>query len=310
MSNFMEKLTKTYNKGALQIRKSSPEIFLGLGIVGFAGTIYLTVKAVRKVDQTIENHYDRMDDIPEWLGKADNDPEIDYTEEDAIRDEKITKMQTAVAIAKDVAPVTAVGAATIGSFLLSYGILKKRYNGVVAAFNAVSAAYALYRSRVVEEYGDKMDRHFLYGTKLETVERTVTDENGKKKKVKEEIEVIEKCEDSPSIYARWFEQGNPNWDRNHTFNMMFLKARMSMCNDRLHAKGHLFLNEVYDSLGFEHTPEGAVVGWIDGGKDNFVDFGIFDARLNNQNPSVDQESRILLDFNVDGIIWDKIGGGR
>lgn len=304
MKDIIQTLTKTYHKSALQVKKNSPEILLALGLIGFAGTVYLAIKADRKVDVTVENHFKRMQDIPDMLERAKELPDqIDYTEEDAIRDEKITKMQTAVAIAKDVAPAVAAGAASVGCLVLSYSILKKRYNSVVAAFNTVSAAYALYRSRVREEYGEQMDRHFLYGTKIEKVERTEVDENGKKHKVKEEIEVIEKGVESHSIYSRWFGPGNPNFDKNHSFNTLFLKGQASVCNTKLHARGHLFLNEVYDLLGFPHTPEGAVVGWIEGGKDSFVDFGLFDPDLNSKTA---EDGSILLDFNVDGIIWDKI----
>ena len=69
---------------------------------------------------------------------------------------------------------------------------------------------------------------------------------------------------------------------------------------------HVLLNEVHDHFGFEHTQPGSVVGWVIGPDgDNYIDFGIFDAY--NSSFVNEQERSIILDFNVDGVIYDKIG---
>lgn len=78
-----------------------------------------------------------------------------------------------------------------------------------------------------------------------------------------------------------------------------------MANDRLHARGHLFLNEVYEALGLPHTQAGAVVGWVVGNGDNFVDFGLYTGEAARDFVN-GREGSILLDFNVDGIVYDKI----
>ncbi len=69
------------------------------------------------------------------------------------------------------------------------------------------------------------------------------------------------------------------------------------------------MNEVYDALGFERTREGAVVGWVmdcnaDCEGDNYIDFGMFEERSNRFVNML--ERSIILDFNVDGVINEKI----
>jgi hypothetical protein len=80
-------------------------------------------------------------------------------------------------------------------------------------------------------------------------------------------------------------------------------------------------NEVYDLLGIPRTKAGAVVGWVKGHGDDFIDFGIFDDGVEGYRgvkvcDTIGEERRdfvngyrdsILLDFNVAGVIYDLIG---
>ncbi len=61
-------------------------------------------------------------------------------------------------------------------------------------------------------------------------------------------------------------------------------------------------------LGVERSGAGAVVGWVVSKTgDNFVDFGIFNGDNSEARAFVNgREGSILLDFNVDGVIYDKI----
>jgi hypothetical protein len=72
----------------------------------------------------------------------------------------------------------------------------------------------------------------------------------------------------------------------------------------------VFLNEVYRAIGADHTQAGSVVGWIlsDTG-DNYIDFGVFNGQDGDRIRDFvnGREGAVLLDFNVDGLIWDKIG---
>lgn len=94
--------------------------------------------------------------------------------------------------------------------------------------------------------------------------------------------------------------------------MKFLKCQQQYANEKLKAQGHLFLNEVYDMLGIPRSKAGAVVGWIydrnnpEKYSDGYVDFGLYSGTESNRRFVNGQEYNILLDFNVDGVIYDKI----
>lgn len=112
-----------------------------------------------------------------------------------------------------------------------------------------------------------------------------------------------------SRYARWFDDSNPEWDKNHEFNLIHLTTVQSRANEQLARKGHLFLNEVYDMLNMPRSSYGQLVGWVYGaeGKDGFVDFGIYSSNNQSKRDFINGiEPFILLDFNVDGVVYDMI----
>lgn len=109
-------------------------------------------------------------------------------------------------------------------------------------------------------------------------------------------------------YTTVFGDGCKGWTKNPVYNKMFLLEQQRYFNDILRAKGHLFLNEVYDGLGMPRTYMGQVVGWFYDEKepigDNFIDFGL---RNEYNQDFMDGKSRdAILSFNVDGNILDRL----
>ena len=295
-------------KAEFTIKKNSPEILLGAGIVGFVGTIVLACRATCRADEVLEFHRRKIKDINDAKEIADADPEgeMSYDIEIYRQDKAIRYLKTTGSLAKLYAPTVAVGTLALACILTSRNIMQKRYLGVVAAYNGVSAAFEEYRKRVRDEYGEDLDKHFRYGTTYD--ELPVYDENGKKTKEKEQVEKTETEMVIPTDDScRFFDSSNPNWDKNPTFSMMWLRGQQNILNDILHTRGHVFLNEVYDALGFPHTPQGAVLGWIDGEGDNCIDFGLYDPNKESVRRFVNGvDNVIMLEFNHDGVIWDKI----
>lgn len=104
--------------------------------------------------------------------------------------------------------------------------------------------------------------------------------------------------------GRDFTQENSrNWSDNPDINLMFFRCQENWCNQLLISRGHVFLNDVYDSLGFERTPVGAICGWLyeeqDSDGNEFIYFGIPDAAKN-------APEKLRLEFNVQGVIYDRI----
>ena len=311
-NNWLSKVStsaaKFAGKAEFTIKKNSPEILLGAGIVGFVGTIVLACRATCRADEVLEFHRRKIKDINDAKEIADADPEgeMSYDIELYRQDKAIRYLKTTGSLAKLYAPTIAVGTLSLACILTSRNIMQKRYLGVVAAYNGVSAAFEEYRKRVRDEYGEDLDKHFRYGTTYD--ELPVYDENGKKTKEKEKVEKTETEMVVPNDdTCRFFDSSNPNWDKNPTFSMMWLRGQQNILNDVLHTRGHVFLNEVYDALGFPRTPQGAVLGWIDGEGDNCIDFGLYDPNKESVRRFVNGvDNVIMLEFNHDGVIWDKI----
>lgn len=117
-----------------------------------------------------------------------------------------------------------------------------------------------------------------------------------------------KTKPSTSDYSRYFNEKCLAWSKDPEFNLLYLKQQERYANDKLKTQGYLFLNDVYNMLGVAQTKAGQVIGWIYDEKnpygDNYIDFGIYTEH--NQDFVNGIENTALLDFNVDGMILDRL----
>lgn len=288
-------ITQRIARTTLLAQKSSPEVLLAAGIVGMVGSTVLACRATLKMDTV-------LDETKEKLNTAKTLEHPEYSERDRQRDVSLIYYQTGIKIVKLYTPAVVLGGLSIYALTTSHNIMAKRAVALTAAYSALEKGFSEYRERVVEKYGEEEDRNLRYGS--QQIEE-VNSKSGKKKLVTR----VGKGE--PSIYARFFDISSSSWSKEPEYNLMFLQCQQNYANDKLHARGHVFLNEVYDMLGLERSKAGAVVGWIlskNGETDNYIDFGVFDGRTQAARDFVNGfEGSILLDFNVDGVIYDKIG---
>lgn len=275
--------------------KNSPTILFGAGVVGMVGSTVLACRATLKMHEV-------LDTAQEDLGQARKLAHFQderYTETDRKKDTAIIYARSAGKVGRLYAPSIILGAASIACLTKSHNILQERNLALAAAYTAVDEAFKAYRERVVEKYGEEEDRNLRYETEVVTGYDPETD------KPIEETILAES--NGKSMYARWFDDQSSNWSEEPYYNFAFLRSAQNWFNDMLRSRGHVFLNEVYDHLDIPRTRPGSVVGWIinDNG-DNFVDFGIFEDEEKTRGFVNGREGSILLDFNVDGVIWDKI----
>lgn len=305
MNNIINSATKTFHRVAFQIKKHSPEILLVTGITGVVTSAVMACKATTKVDAIVEETKKSIDMIHEGM-EAGNICDVEYTEEDGKKDLAIVYIQTGVKFAKLYGPSVLLGLTSIGCILASNNIIHKRNVALSAAYTAIDTSFKGYRSRVIERFGESMDRELRYNIKTQEVKETVVDEEtGKKKTVKSTVSVVDP--NTYSDYARFFDEYCAGWTKDAEYNLMFLRQQQNYANELLKSRGHLFLNEVYDMLGIDRTKAGNIVGWIYDEKhpfgDNFVDFGIYVLDNEKARDFVNgRERSILLDFNVDGDI--------
>ena len=306
LSTIKYAVTKLAGRPGLLAVKHSPEILIVVGTVGVAASIYTACRATLKAETLKEKYQHSLDaihDAEEAVKKGTIDPE-DYTEEDVQKDLLTVYVQRTVALAKLYGPSVGLALFSIACFVGSHKILSQRNMAFAAAYKVLSDSYKYYRSRVVEEYGPEKDNDYRRGVFTEKVKATVIDENGKKKKV--ERTETRRDDRYYSDYARFFDEYSHRWTENNEYNLMFLKTQQNFANDLLRARGHIFLNEVYDMLGMDHTSEGSLVGWVYNSEkgDDFVDFDIYN--IHNNNFVNGRERAVLLDFNVQGSIWNLI----
>ena len=298
-----DNLKRTLNVVKFKTRKHSPEILAGVGVVGTVASVVMACKATLKVN-------DILDEAKEDLEKIETATitcsEEQYSEEDAKKDKMILTVQTGVKLVKLYLPAGMLCVTSLGCLLTSNRILKKRNAALSAAYMTLDKSFKKYRENVRERFGEEIDKEMRYSIKAKTVKEI--DENGNEvEKVVKEINP-----DDPSNYsdyARFFDEASPYWEKDAQYNLMFLKSQQAYANDILKANGYIYLNEVYEMLGIPKTKAGQVVGWVYDEKnpvgDNYVDFGIYDCDKERVRRFVNGDERnILLDFNVDGNIWD------
>lgn len=307
-----EMIKKSLYRAGLKLKKYSPEIMVFAGVAGAVTSTVLACTATRKIDDILEpakKDIQKIHDVRD--GKVMLPAEVEYTEKDFKTDLVKTYASAGVKVAKLYAPAVGIGVASIASILGGYNVMRKRYVASVAAYTAVNEGFREYRNRVVERYGKEVDRELRYDIKAKKLEGTVQDgeqESGINKKAK-----YADADAQRSEFARYFNSDSRSWEKSFEYNMLFLKAQQNLANDILKARGHLFLNEVYDMLDIPHSSIGQAVGWVLNNEngDGYVDFGLpTDEEVYLERIADDGSKKytraIPLDFNVDGVVWDLI----
>ena len=301
-TEIMKSVNGVASKAVMKLKKHSPEILVMAGIAGTVVSAVLACKATTKVAEILDETKGTLDTIHEGMETgAINGQE--YTTEDGKKDTVVVYAQTGMKLAKLYAPAIILGTLSITSILASNNILRKRNVALGAAYAAIDKSFKEYRGRVIERFGEQVDTELKYGIKAKKFEEIEVDpETGKEKKVKKTVMVADP--NLQSDYAVYFDSKSRNYETNPDYNRTFLKAQQAFANDKLQTRGHLFLNEVLDDLDLPRTPAGQIVGWTKDGPDGYVNFRIVEVERETEDGR--HEPALLLDFNVEGNIWEKM----
>lgn len=284
-----------------QLKQNAPELLLAGGIAGVATSTVLACRGTLRSQDILAAHEQErtiMDQLRE-------DEQIAYTDEEYEMDKVKLAVSTIFEIAREYAPAVILGTVSIAALIGSNRILTSRNAALMAAYKVVDEGFKKYRKRVVDEFGEEVDYYLRYQEPIDG-EKKVVDMDGKEINYAE-ADLIGEVRDGISEYARFFDHRSIAWRRDHETNLFWLKSQQNQANDRLQAHGHLFLNDVYEMMGMPKSRAGIVVGWhLNSEGDGFVDFGLNKPGCEATRDYVNgyEQAGILLDFNVDGVIYD------
>lgn len=300
-------ITRAAGKVGLVLSKHSPAMLSVIGGVGVVATAVLASQETLRVKEVVEPHVENLELISATL----EDESKQYSDQDALHDRTVIYTRLGRDLLKLYAPALVVGVLTIASIAASHRISAKRIAGLTAAYGALDQSYRRYRGRVEQALGEEgmkeLDTKIREQAKKDIAERRKPDAD------------ISEIGDSifdlagASQYAVLYDENAATWNKNRNLSTSILRAQENYANDLLNCRGYVMLNEVYAGLGLPQTSAGSVVGWIrkdDGGADGYITFGDWDANyfddIYKDVDGVCEARRWILDFNVDGVIWDRI----
>ena len=284
----MSKLVDKVVAAAKKIdRKHGSKILLAGGIISSVAAIGLTVKQSFKAAEIVETHNAYREKIDEEL------PKEEYSEEERKKAVRKLYFETGKQMVKAYALPFALEAASIGMFVGGHVKDQKAIYGLSSALGSTISAFTGYRKAVEAHIGEEKEKELYHGVSHEKVKNEETKKN-------EEVVVFK--DKRYSQYSRFFDELNPEWKNDPHYNLTFLTMQQNLWTDKLQREKVIFLNDVYDALGFEKIPEGQYLGWAIENGDACVDFGIWDGKREKVRDFVNgYEPSILLTFpNLSG----------
>lgn len=324
LANLKQSAIKSYHSAKRGFDNHKPEIKIVSGLILVISGTVAAVVATTKLPKVMEDTRERLDVVHERMEDTKMAEEEGIA---AVRETKgnevsvypekenqraLTKVYAVAGLelAKLYAPTiisTALGSALVLSGMKDQ---KDRNLAVALAYTTEHNAFKKYREGVVERFGKEIDDELNLGIKEETIVEDVVDENGEVHRVEKKVKVASADPTLPSPYARYFDELSGAYENDHEVNLYFLRSQEAWANNVFHSQGYLTINEVYDRLGIPKTRSGYEIGWIDEKDPNkptkYISFGIYDGRRASREFVNGYEKFILLNFNVDGYIRDKL----
>lgn len=277
-------------------------LVIGGNVLGAAAivTAFRAGSKIKEHRQTCAEDIKKFEEIHDtYVSQTDGD---NYTDEDLKKDISKTKK---VCLWKCIKTGAIPVFLEIGSLVCSdtaYIEKHKQFMKASAAAVGYATALATYRKNVVDELGEDMDKHFMYG--ISAKEKNVTiveqDENGDYVEKKEKMKVVENIYDASPYAMWWTPETTRRYQSDEYYTEDFILNTERYFNDTLCIRKKLLVNEIKDYLGAtdnDLTLKGLAAGWKDGDtikiKMTKVARPIGDGKY---------EPTILLDFNCHYIL--------
>jgi len=286
----------------------SPELYLAGGLLMGVGSAIMLARAHKRSEEVLDPTIELIEEAKEYI-TDENIEAVKETGHEAVSRAEATTMMKPLygALVLDAVklygPGVVMGLSSLALILASHGVLRNRNRALISTVALIERGFSLYRTRVVDEFGKDTDERLYFGAESRDVVTVEQIEGGKTRKRKSKRNHIPEVP-APMLYGRTFDQTTPRWRSDRQRNETWLWMMQSMMNDKLDLYGVVFLNDVYEQLGFKKTAVGAVSGWCKDlpGGDNFISFGLDNGINLNKG-----DNRWMLDFNVQGNILDGVG---
>lgn len=298
-------ITRKVAQSVLSAKQNSPKLFFAAGIVGVGVGTVLACRATLKLEGELDEWKDNIDSVKDKSSKElkhyADDVEIVRDVETHYSDLIKVHIHGAYRVTRLYAPAIVVSGAGLAALVNSHVILSRRNATLTAAYATLAHQLEEYRQRIRDEVGEERERELYLGLEWQEVPGS-------------EGKLLEPVIDPGRLpmHSRFWGEDNQNWKNNSEYNRLFINCQQQMANDLLQARGHVFLNDVYDMLGLDRSNVGQLVGWVLGGEgDDFIDFGEIEAFETLHSVEVGGPKPFFLEFNVDpGMVWDQIEGKR
>ena len=231
------------------------------------------------------------DSIKEFVGSfCDENGVVQCSKSDSILFNIRSYAFYAQAFLKNYGSALVIGGLSVASIIWGHNTIVKRLQQTTAAYNTAKNMYDSYREEVKEQLGEENETEIHH--------KAVVRANS--------VDVLEESKDDAVIAVDLKTSGAVTIDIDGSdFNgdeaaaRKFVLSVQNMANDLLQARGHLFLNELYDLLGTKRTPQGNIVGWTRKtrtGDPGIVDLGLFATDPSGKTPDGNIEG-------LPGVLW-------
>ena len=297
----------------------SPEILIGVGIVGMVTSTVLACRATLKAKDVVEQRKASLAELREVKEAPENADGALYSDEDYKKETRAINLQTGMKVVGLYLPAVTVGILGASCFIKSNDIHRKHEASLTAAYMSVDQLFKKYRERVKEELGEDADDRFRYGTKTIEVEKDIVEKDGTITKKKDEMTILDDIDD-PRDCSILFDRKSKHWDNDPYYQQAVVKDAMANLNIRIkrradlnHGVGYLRLTEVYDELLIPRPQivdkEFRDMGWVIDYNDPHLSGTEIDLNpkvvfLPPKNEEVCPRRAILLRPNVQGNIFD------